>query len=99
MYEGTAIVRVKVATRSASPAAVPRTVTVYVPAAAVVPVLRVSVDASVVTGLGENAPVAPVGRPSTDSVTAPAKPVRVRVRLAVPLWPGCSVIGAGVDKE
>src|SRR5678815_686600 len=76
-----------VAVLSAWPAAVPFTVTVALPVAALAAAVSVRVDELPAALSGSNAAVTPVGRPSAVSETAPAKPpvlVMLTVCVAAP---------------
>ncbi len=59
------------------------------PATAEAVVVIVNVDVPAVAGFGAKTPVTPVGAPSSESVTLPAKPpLRVSVIALVPVAPG-----------
>src|SRR6476661_10112476 len=82
----------KVAVLSACPVAVPLTVTVALPVAALAAAVSVSVDELPVALCGSNAAVTPVGRPSAVRATAPAKPpVLVMLTVCVAVAPCVAV--------
>jgi hypothetical protein len=73
---GTVTVRSKVVVTSASPVAVPRTVTVDVDADALEPTASANVELAPVGAVGVNDAVTPAGSPSAANVTASSKLVR-----------------------
>jgi hypothetical protein len=94
---GAATVKVRVVTWVAE-GAVPVMVIGYVPGAALVPTVRVSVaDPAVVTDVGLNPAVTPVGRPAADSAIVSALPdTRVVAMELVPALPTTTDRLAGV---